>query len=103
MFIFAILVAYMLGSLVFAIIVSQYVGLSDPRAHGSGNPGANNLARKSKSLGIITLVLDMIKAFIALWIAFYLGCNHWQLSWVALAVVIGHCYPIFYNFSGMIR
>jgi len=101
----ATLVAYLLGSLSFAVIVSRAFGLADPRRHGSGNPGATNVLRTGNRLAAaITLLLDALKGFVPvlavrLWGA-SLGLGEGTLALVALAAFLGHLYPVFFGFRG---
>lgn len=100
-----IVVAYLLGSLSFAVIVSRKMGLDDPRGYGSGNPGATNMLRSGrKSAAALTLLGDVLKGWAAVWLAKSLGPT-WGLgestvAWCGLAVFIGHIFPIFFSFKG---
>jgi len=96
-----ILFAYLVGSVSSGIIVSQIFNLPDPRTIGSKNPGATNVMRSgNKKAAIFTLLGDLLKAILVLAIAEYLGFNDLIIICVALAVLIGHIYPIFYKFQG---
>ena len=96
-----ILFAYLVGSVSSGIIVSQIFNLPDPRTIGSKNPGATNVMRSgNKKAAIFTLLGDLLKAIFVLVIAEYLGFNDLIIVCVALAVLIGHIYPIFYKFRG---
>ena len=96
-----ILFAYLVGSISSGIIVSQIFNLPDPRTIGSKNPGATNVMRSgNKKAAILTLLGDLLKAILVLAIAEYLGFNDLIIVCVALAVLIGHIYPIFYKFRG---
>ena len=96
-----ILFAYLVGSVSSGIIVSQIFNLPDPRTIGSKNPGATNVMRSgNKKAAILTLLGDLLKAILVLAIAEYLGFNDLIIVCVALAVLIGHIYPIFYKFRG---
>lgn len=96
-----VLAAYLLGSISFGIVVSKAFGLPDPRTHGSGNPGATNVLRSGKkAAAALTLLGDAGKGWVAVW-----GAHHYGLAqdWVcltAIAVFIGHLYPVFYGFKG---
>ena len=103
----AALVAYLIGSLSFAVIVSKAMGLPDPHSYGSGNPGATNVLRTgSKPAAILTLVGDGGKGWLAVMLAHW-GQQHWNvnlgatgLAWVAIAAFLGHLYPVFFGFKG---
>ena len=100
-----IAVAYLLGSLSFAVIVSRAMGLPDPRSFGSGNPGATNVLRTGrKAAAVLTLLGDALKGWVAVVLArmlapqFGLGDDIALLC--ALAVFIGHLFPVFFRFQG---
>ena len=96
-----ILFAYLVGSVSSGIIVSQIFNLPDPRTIGSKNPGATNVMRSgNKKAAIFTLLGDLLKAILVLTLAEYLGYDDLTIVCVALAVLIGHIYPIFYKFRG---
>ncbi len=96
-----IVLAYFIGSLSGALIVSKMMGLPDPRTQGSGNPGATNVLRQAgKKAGIITLCFDVAKGLIAILIAKLVTTSAMLLASVAIAVFLGHLYPIFFNFRG---
>ena len=97
--------AYLLGSIPFAVVVSRAFGLADPRSFGSGNPGATNVLRTgNKAAAVLTLIGDGLKGFIAVALANRLGASWGDASLAsagaALAVFIGHLYPIFHRFAG---
>jgi acyl phosphate:glycerol-3-phosphate acyltransferase len=93
--------AYLLGSLSFAILLSRLAGGPDPRASGSGNPGATNMFRVAgKRLAILTLIGDLLKGLLPILIANLLDFSLQQQAWVGLAAVIGHLYPLYFNFRG---
>ncbi|HZW76200.1 MAG TPA: glycerol-3-phosphate 1-O-acyltransferase PlsY, partial [Caldimonas sp.] len=101
----AVLAAYLVGSLSFAVIVSRVMGLSDPRTYGSGNPGATNVLRSgSKKAAILTLVLDALKGYVPVLLAVQLGPRYGlgegTVALVALAAFLGHLYPVFFRFRG---
>ncbi|MHB1174262.1 MAG: glycerol-3-phosphate 1-O-acyltransferase PlsY [Sulfuriferula sp.] len=102
---FLIVLAYLIGSLSFAVIVSRLFGLPDPRKHGSGNPGATNMLRTGrKSAAALTLIGDMVKGWLAVYLARYFGAQHGveiaATYGAAVAVFLGHLYPIFFSFKG---
>lgn len=101
----AVVAAYLIGSLSFAVIVSRVMGLHDPRTYGSGNPGATNVLRSgSKPAAIMTLLLDALKGFVPVLLVkvfgeqFGLGDN--TVALVGLAAFLGHLYPVFFGFKG---
>jgi acyl phosphate:glycerol-3-phosphate acyltransferase len=101
----AVLAAYLVGSLSFAVIVSRFVGLADPRSYGSKNPGATNVLRSgNKKAAIATLVLDAVKGWLPLWVAGVwgpeLGLGPVALALVGLAAFVGHLFPVFFHFRG---
>lgn len=96
-----VLIGYLLGSLCAGIIYAHLKGESDPRTVGSGNAGATNVLRiQGLSAAIIVLCGDLLKGTIAVLLASYFGIQPLGLATVALSVVLGHCYPIFFDFTG---
>ena len=96
-----ILAAYLLGSVPFAVLVSRAFGLADPRSYGSGNPGATNVLRSGNKLAAaLTLVGDAAKGWLAVWLAQRLGVDPVIVAAVALAVFLGHVFPLFLKFKG---
>ena len=94
----AILGAYLLGSVSFAIAVSWLMRLPDPRSYGSKNPGATNVLRSgSKVAAALTLIGDSAKGGVAVWIASFFTD---ELAAVGLAAFLGHLYPVFHRFQG---
>ncbi len=97
----ALLLAYLLGSVSFAVVVSRCSGLADPRTFGSGNPGATNVLRTgNKKAAALTLVGDALKGAVAVVIARLAGFEEGVVSLVALAAFFGHLYPVFLKFKG---
>ncbi|WP_295004014.1 glycerol-3-phosphate 1-O-acyltransferase PlsY [uncultured Dechloromonas sp.] len=97
----AILAAYLLGSVPFAMISSRVFGLADPRTYGSGNPGATNVLRSgNKKAALMTLIGDALKGAVAVIVAQQMGFGDTAIALVALAVFIGHLYPVFLKFKG---
>lgn len=99
----ATLVAYLLGSLSFAVIVSRAMGLQDPRTFGSKNPGATNVLRSgSKKAAIVTLLFDALKGWLPMvlvrWYGEPFGLGDGTVALVALAAFLGHLYPVFFAF-----
>lgn len=101
LFIFCITIAYLCGSICSAVIVSRVFSLPDPRTSGSQNPGATNVLRiAGKKYAAIVLLADVIKGIIPVLIAKMLGASSFTVSFTCFAVVIGHMYPLFFNFQG---
>ena len=101
----ATLIAYLVGSLSFAVIVSRAMGLSDPRTYGSGNPGATNVLRSgSKPAAIVTLLLDAAKGWLPVmlvkWFGPAWGLGEGTQALAGLAAFLGHLYPVFFGFAG---
>ena len=101
----AVLLAYLLGSLSFAIIVSKAMGLKDPRSFGSKNPGATNVLRSgSKVAAVATLLLDGLKGWLPVvlvkWLGSDYGLGDGTVAAVGLAAFLGHLYPVFFQFKG---
>ncbi|QLH43774.1 MAG: glycerol-3-phosphate 1-O-acyltransferase PlsY [Coxiellaceae bacterium] len=100
-FIFTAIIAYLLGSVSSAIIVCKFLGLPDPRTQGSGNPGATNVMRiGGKNAAIITLIGDALKGLLAVLIGRLFGVEGFLLGIVGVAALLGHIYPIFFQFKG---
>jgi acyl phosphate:glycerol-3-phosphate acyltransferase len=98
----AILIAYLLGAIPFGYLLTRFTTGTDIRTHGSGNIGATNVLRAAgRGAGLATLVLDIAKGFAAVWIAGMLTDNApgWMAD-AALAVMVGHAFPIFLGFKG---
>ena len=97
----ALVAAYLLGSVPFAMLSSKLFGLADPRSYGSGNPGATNVLRSgNKKAALLTLIGDALKGTVAVVVAQQAGLSDNQIALVALAVFLGHLYPIFLKFKG---
>ncbi|HQZ45039.1 MAG TPA: glycerol-3-phosphate 1-O-acyltransferase PlsY [Usitatibacteraceae bacterium] len=97
----ASVVAYLIGSIPFAVVVSRAMGLPDPRSFGSGNPGATNVLRSgSKAAAALTLAGDALKGWVAVWAALALGLAEEIVAVVALAVFLGHLFPVWLRFKG---
>ncbi len=96
-----IVLAYLLGSLPFAVIVSRAFGLADPRSYGSGNPGATNVLRSGNKLAaLLTLAGDAAKGWLAVWLAQRLGAEGTIVALAGLAAFLGHVFPLFLKFRG---
>ena len=95
------LIAYLIGSVSFGILASKVFNIADPRTMGSKNPGATNVMRQgNKVAAIFTLLGDMLKATILLLIAKFYGVSDSLIVLIATAVMLGHVYPIYYQFKG---
>lgn len=97
--------AYLIGSISFAVVVSRAFGLPDPHDYGSGNPGATNVLRTGhKAAALLTLAGDGAKGwlavFVAQWIAARAGMPDWVVPAAAVAVFLGHLFPVFHGFRG---
>jgi glycerol-3-phosphate acyltransferase PlsY len=97
--------AYLIGSISFAVVVSKVMGLNDPRTYGSGNPGATNVLRSgNKKAAIATLVGDAAKGWLAVFLAVHFDeqfdLGKAGVALVAIAVFIGHLWPVFFRFEG---
>ena len=106
---FLIPIAYLIGSVSFAVVVSKCMRLPDPYSYGSGNPGATNVLRTGNKLAaVLTLIGDALKGYIAVMLArLILGdssltstMGSWVLCGVVIAVFLGHLFPIFHGFKG---
>jgi glycerol-3-phosphate acyltransferase PlsY len=101
----AVAAAYLIGSLSFAVIVSKFYGMADPRSYGSGNPGATNVLRSGKKkAAALTLLGDALKGLVAVLLARALqdtlGLSDATIAAVAVAVLVGHMWPVFFGFKG---
>ena len=98
-------VAYLIGSLSFAVIVSRIMGLNDPRTYGSQNPGATNVLRSgNRKAAVLTLLFDALKGWFPVYLVRVWGAN-WglaegTLALVALGAFAGHLWPVFFRFAG---
>src|SRR3984885_6325125 len=98
-------VAYLIGSISFAVVVSRAMGLADPRSYGSGNPGATNVLRTGNKLAaILTLLGDAFKGWLPVWLVVHFGARFGldgtAIALAAIAVFLGHLYPVFFRFQG---
>ena len=101
----ATLAAYLIGSLSFAVVVSRFMGLADPRTYGSKNPGATNVLRSgNKPAAIVTLLLDALKGWLPVVLVqaygerYGLGAGTVALT--GFAAFLGHLFPVFFRFQG---
>jgi len=102
-------VAYLIGSVSFAVVVSKSMRLPDPHSYGSGNPGATNVLRTGNKLAaVLTLIGDALKGYFAVMLPrIFLGddsltstLSSWLLCGVVIAVFLGHLFPLFHGFKG---
>jgi len=101
----AFLVAYLIGSISFAVLISKAMGLGDPRTYGSKNPGATNVLRSgSKVAAGLTLLLDFLKGFVPTalvqYYSFDLGFEDTTIAFVGVSAFLGHLFPVFFKFKG---
>jgi len=101
----AVVAAYLLGSLSFAVIVTRAMGMADPRTYGSKNPGATNVLRSgSKAAAVVTLLLDAVKGWLPVvlvkWFGQPYGLEDGTVALVGLAAFLGHLWPVFFRFEG---
>lgn len=94
--------AYLIGAIPCGLLLTKLVGLGDIRKSGSGNIGATNVYRVGgRRLGIVTLIFDALKGLLPVLFALQvLGFTPWQVSLVAAAAFLGHCYPVYLGFKG---
>ena len=101
----AIVAAYLIGSLSFAVIISRVFGLADPRSYGSKNPGATNVLRSgNRWAAVLTLVFDALKGYVPVLLVLLYGAPHGleegAAALVGLAAFLGHLWPVFFRFQG---
>ncbi|MFL6465760.1 MAG: glycerol-3-phosphate 1-O-acyltransferase PlsY [Bryobacteraceae bacterium] len=96
------LLAYLIGGLPFGYWFVRLISGKDIRTMGSGNIGATNVHRTAGGkAGVIVLLLDILKGFVAVFLAAYLTHNDGiGVALTAVAVMLGHCYPVFLRFKG---
>lgn len=98
---FMTIVAYLLGSVSAAILLTRYFNMDDPRSYGSGNPGASNVLRSGrKDVAILTLAGDAIKGAIVVLLARLISQDDTTVALSMIAVVLGHMYPLYFGFKG---
>jgi glycerol-3-phosphate acyltransferase PlsY len=100
-----VVAAYLIGSVSFAVVASRLFGLPDPHSYGSGNPGATNVLRTgNKAAAALTLVGDGAKGWLAVFLTQQLGPSagvaDGVVPVVAVAVFLGHLFPLFHKFAG---
>src|SRR6188768_3271753 len=101
----ALLGAYLIGSLSFAVIVSRVMGLDDPRSYGSKNPGATNVLRSgNRAAALLTLAFDALKGYVPVLLALLygprFGIGETAAAFVGLAAFVGHLWPLYFRFQG---
>lgn len=95
------LVGYLAGSISSAVVLSRVMGLPDPRAEGSGNPGATNVLRLGgKKAAAATLVFDIFKGFVPVAVAALISDSGWIVALTGFGAFLGHLWPVFFNFKG---
>lgn len=93
--------AYLLGSLSFAILLSRLTGNPDPRMSGSGNAGATNMLRLAgRKLAILTLLGDLCKGLLPVLLAAAIGLSLQDQAWIGVCAVIGHLFQLYFRFRG---
>lgn len=100
-----IVIAYLIGSLSFAVIVSRLMGMADPRSYGSGNPGATNVLRSGRKLAaVLTLLGDGAKGWVAVALVTYVvavySLSTFVIATAAVTALLGHMWPVFFAFQG---
>lgn len=100
-----VVAAYLIGSVSFAVVVSRAFSLPDPHEYGSGNPGATNVLRTGNRMAaLLTLLGDGLKGFVAVFAAQKIvaatGAPEWVVPAAAIAVFLGHIFPVFHRFAG---
>lgn len=101
LFVVAVIAAYLIGCIPFAVVVSKAFGLADPRSFGSGNPGATNVLRTGNKLAaFLTLFGDAAKGAIAIGVAVLIGIPADLLGWIGFIAFIGHVFPVTLGFKG---
>ncbi len=101
----ALLCAYLIGSLSFAVLISRALGLADPRSYGSKNPGATNVLRSgSRPAAILTLAFDVLKGYVPVVLVLVFGprfgLGETTAAFAGLAAFVGHLWPLFFRFQG---
>lgn len=97
--------AYLIGSISFAVVTSKFFDIADPRTYGSKNPGATNVLRSgNKVAAALTLLGDGAKGWFAVWLAYQYGPQYGiddtGIALVSIMVFVGHLWPVFFHFIG---
>ncbi len=96
-----IIIAYLLGSISSAVLISRFYDLPDPREQGSGNPGATNVFRLGGHFAAaLVLFCDMLKGTLPVWTGYLLGINPFLLGLIGISACLGHIFPLFFHFRG---
>lgn len=94
-------VAYLIGSVSSAVLISRLFRLPDPRKNGSGNPGATNVLRiGGRFPAVLVLLSDILKGTIPVYSAYFMGIPPVALGLIAIAACLGHIYPLYFQFNG---
>ncbi|MDC8829980.1 glycerol-3-phosphate 1-O-acyltransferase PlsY [Alteromonas gilva] len=94
-------VAYLVGSVSSAVLISHAFKLPDPRYHGSGNPGATNVLRLGGRVpALLVLLTDVLKGTVPVYSAFFMGITPLALGFIAIAACLGHIFPLYFHFKG---
>ena len=94
-------VAYLVGSVSSAVLISRLFRLPDPRKNGSGNPGATNVLRiGGRFPAVLVLLSDILKGTIPVYSAYFMGIPPVALGLIAIAACLGHIYPLYFQFNG---
>jgi glycerol-3-phosphate acyltransferase PlsY len=97
----AVFAAYLIGSVPSGLVLSKLFGKQDPRDHGSGNIGATNVMRAGgKLLGAVTMLADIFKGLVPVALAIFSGLSEEWIAAIALAVFLGHLFPLYLKFKG---
>ena len=101
LFVVAVIAAYLIGCIPFAVVVSKAFGLADPRSFGSGNPGATNVLRTGNKLAaFLTFFGDAAKGAVAIGVAVLIGIPADLLGWIGFIAFMGHVFPVTLGFKG---
>ncbi|HEU4709938.1 MAG TPA: glycerol-3-phosphate 1-O-acyltransferase PlsY [Pyrinomonadaceae bacterium] len=96
-----VIIAYLIGSIPFGYLIVRAKEGGDVRETGSGGTGATNVTRRAgRSAGVLTLILDAVKGALAIVVAQLLSNNEWSIAAAAIAVIVGHIFPVWLRFKG---
>ena len=100
MYVFAIIISYLLGSIPMGLLLTRFMGKGDLRKVGSGNIGATNVMRVGGlRMAALTWILDMTKAIISVFVGIYIAGEAFG-AWCGFVAIVGHCYPVWLKFHG---